>query len=122
MAEAIISSTHTFQVLFVNGDGIPVDVGNPRITVFRYATGVKETLVNNQPMVASTPAETGRYVYSYVVPSTFHDGDTIYGEMSGDDLANPGDVLRHDEEVSIIAATRAGGGYSGLTAQFVKGG
>lgn len=122
MAEAILGSTYTFQVLFVDGDGIPVVVGDPRISIFRYATGAKETLVNNQPLVASVPAEVGRYVYAYVIPTSFHDGDTIYGEMTGNDLAVPGDVFRHDEEVSIIAPTRAGGGYQGLVAQFVQGG
>jgi len=118
MAEAIIGNTWTFQVLFMDSLNIPVAVLNPWITVFQYATGAKEVLVS-QPMVPSIPAEVGRYVYAYVVPTSFHEGDTIYGEMTGEEPGT-GLVSRVEELLTLVYVDH--GGYPGLIARFVKGG
>ena len=94
MAEAVLGSAFTFQVLFVDALGVPMVVNNPIINVFSFSqSGVKQPLVSAQAMDPATPAEVGRYTYAYTVPTTMDDGDAVYGEMQGTDPGT-GDTLR----------------------------
>ena len=122
-AEAIIGQTHVFQVLFVDATNTPIAVLSPEIEVFYYDNlGIKQVVVATTAMTDDV-TETGRYVYPYTIPTSFADGDTLYGLMSG---INPStsDSTLVEETVNLVAATRATGGAvtGGLRAQFVKGG
>lgn len=120
-SQALIGSAYTFQSLFVDAVGVPMAVGSPVITVFSYsASGVKQPLVSAQAMSAVTPAETGRYTYTYTIPTTFTDGDMLYGEMSADDLGNPGTTVRETQQVVIISSNRGTGGSSGMASRFIE--
>jgi hypothetical protein len=119
--EAIIGSSFTFQVEFVNDLNIPVDVTNPRITIFNFSgAGAKQTLVNNVSMVPVTPPEVGRYTYTWVFPVYLTDGDTIYADMSGADSVT-GALYLIEEDVTAISSMRANPGYEGLIPRFIKG-
>lgn len=121
-AEAVIGTTHTFQVLFVDADNIPLAVLTPLIEVFRYnSLGVKQVIVASTAMTPD-PTEVGRYLYPLVISATlFADGDTLYGNMTG---VSPltGDLARAEQTVNVVSPDRAapGGGGCGLRANFVK--
>lgn len=121
MAEqAVIGNTYVFQVLLLDVDGNPVaPVVGPTLNVFSFSTlGVKNPLVEAAAMVPSVPAEVGRYVYPYLIPTTFTDGDMIYGEVVAED--GTGFVIRYGWELDLIAATRSGAyNNAGLTARFI---
>jgi len=121
MAEqAVIGNPFVFQVLFLdaNSDPMTPTVG-PFISLFSYSTsGVKNPLVTDEAMSPSTPAEVGRYVYPYTVPTAFTDGDMLYGEVYAED--GVGTVFRVSREVALIAATRSGAyNNAGLSTRFV---
>lgn len=126
--QAVIGSPFTFEVLFVDDTNIPITVNNPTIGIFCFTPlGGKQTLVIS-PMVPVIPAEIGRYTYTYVVPTTFKDGDSIYGEMSGVDPTT-GLSLITEQQVVAISPNRGSGGSigggaccCGLVSRFVKGG
>ena len=117
--EAVIGSAFTFSVLFVDALNNPIAVDDPLISVFSYtAGGVKQTLVNNQPMIESVPAETGRYTYTYTIPSSFSDGDSIIGIMQGTDPASEITARVEQGVVAISPARGQASGSSGMTARF----
>ena len=117
--EAVIGTAFTFSVLFVDALNNPIAVDDPLITVFSYSqAGVKQILVNNQPMIASVPAETGRYTYTYTVPSSFSDGDSFVGIMQGTDPASEITARVEQGVVAISSARGQAGGGSGMTARF----
>lgn len=125
MAEAVVNAAHTFQVLFVDDANLPMGVNSPTISVFSFSqSGVKQVIVNAQPMVPVQPVEIGRYTYVLVIPGTYTDGDTLYAEMRGLDPGNGNAVILVEESLTVIAATRAGGVQAGvgMRASFVKGG
>lgn len=126
--QAVIGNPFTFEVLFVDDTNTPINVNNPTISIFTFTPGGgKQTLVLS-PMVAVIPPETGRYTYTYIIPSTFTDGASIYGEMGGVD---PTTSLRLITEQQLVAISSnrgqsgsIGGGACccGLVSNFVKGG
>ena len=124
-AEAVIGTTFVFQVLFVDELNNPIAVNNPEVDIYWFSpAGVRLDLVVAGVMTPVVPAETGRYVFPFAIMTTFADGDTIYGKMSG---VNPGTGLStHIEEtVNLVSASRASGGSSsscGMRASFVRGG
>ena len=123
MAEAVIGTTFVFQVLFVDDTGAPITVLSPSIDVFFYDDdGVKQMIVTGAAMTVD-PSETGRYVFPQVIASTFADGDTIYGTMSGTHPVT-GDDAVEEQTVDLVSVDRdaGGGGSSGMRARFVKGG
>ena len=118
MAEAVLGSAFTFQVLFVDSAGVPMAVNTPTIDVFNYSqTGVKQPLVTAQAMDPATPVEIGRYTYAYTIPTTMDDGDAIYGEMWGIDPGS-GDTMRADQAVTIISSNRGLGSQPGMSTEF----
>lgn len=123
--QAVIGQPFTFEVLFVDDTNTPINVNNPVISIFTFTPlGDKQTLVSS-PLVPVIPAETGRYTYTYVIPSTFNDGDAIYGEMGGVDPTTSLSLITEQQLVAISPNRGEGGGGTcccGLTAQFVKGG
>lgn len=117
MAQGIIGTTFTFQVLFVDGQNVPIAVDSPTIQVFKFSSGgVKQVLVDSVAMTA-VPDDTGRYTYPFLISTLLPDGDILYAEMSGVD---PGTEVRllAEQEVTVIAT----GGSGGMTSRFVKGG
>lgn len=120
MAEqAVIGNTYVFQALFVDGAGVPfAPAVGPTLDVFSFSTaGAKNPLVTAAAMSAVVPAEVGRYVYPYAVPTTFTDGDMLYAEVHAEDGA--GTVYRVTREVMLIAPTRSGVyNNAGLNARF----
>ena len=122
MAEAVLGSAYTFQALFVDAGNVPIAVNVPLINVFMFSgTGVKQMLVTAQALAPALPAETGRYIYVYTIPTSLTDGDNIYAEMTGTDPGS-GDFLRHMDEVVVISSNRGLGAAGGMHAEFVDGG
>jgi hypothetical protein len=122
MPQAILGSTFTFQVLFVDDDGQPLPgITDASIEVFRLtSTGTKVVLVS-APMAPPTPPETGRFVYSYILDGSILDiGETLYAEYTGTDPVTPTTVRRKEEPLGIIADPASQGG--GVRTNFVKGG
>lgn len=121
-AEAVIGTVFTFQVIFVDATNVPVVVLNPQIEVFGYdQTGTKVVYIALTPLVVD-PTEVGRYLYPFTISTTFVDGDTIYGSMTGTDPTT-GDLARVEQVVNSISPNRAtggGGGCEGLRVQFIK--
>ena len=118
--QAVIGRPFTFQVLFVDDLNNPVAVTSPAIDVFSFSdTGIKQLLVTAQAMLPVTPAETGRYTYTYTIPATMDDGDAIYAEMTGVDPLM-GVSFLVEEEVVVISTNRAiGRCCCGLTWGFI---
>jgi hypothetical protein len=125
-AEAVIGTTFVFQVLFVDELQNPIAVNSPEVDIYYFtALGDRVDLVAGGVMTPVVPAELGRYVFPFAIATTFNDGDTLYGKMSG---INPSTLLStHIEQtVNLVAASRASGGSGssgcGMRASFVKGG
>jgi len=126
--QAIIGRPFTFEVLFVDDTNTPITVNNPVINIFTFTPlGGKQTLVSS-PMVPVIPAEVGRYTYTYVIPATFKDGDSIYGEMGGVDPTTSLNLIT-EQQLVVISANRGTGGSigggsccCGLVSRFIKGG
>ena len=120
MPEAVLGHTFTFQTMFVDPANVPIAVNSPAITVYSFSgTGVRQVLASGA-MSPAIPAEVGRYVYAYTIPTTFNDGDTVYGDMTGIDPVTLL-TLRAEEAVSVISAYRGAHGYPGLVGTTVKG-
>ena len=116
--EAVIGSVFTFQVLFVDVDNLPLAVNSPTINVFMFSqTGVRQSLVAAQAMAPVIPAETGRYIYAYTVPTTLTDGDLLHAEVVATDPVS-GDRLRAFQDVTVISSNRGLGASIGMTARF----
>jgi len=117
MPQAVIGSSFTFQVLFIDPANNPVAVTTPIIDVFSFSlAGAKNPLVVAQPLVPVVPAEVGRYVYTYAVPTSFSDGDVVYAEYRATWM---GAQMLAAEAVTLISNTRARAGYQGLVARVV---
>lgn len=121
--EAVIGKTFTFQTLFVDAQNDPIAVESPTVSVFSYSqSGVKQFLAAGVPLVPATPAETGRYTYTVTIPTTLDDGMALYAEMRATDVGT-GDRLLTEQQITLVAPTRAGGnGGGGLRSRFMKGG
>lgn len=118
MAEAVIGSAFTFQVLFVDANNQPIAVNNPIIDIFMFSQlGVLQDLAAGQVMIPVTPIEVGRYVYVYTIPITLTDGDLIHAEVVATEPLT-GNVLRAYQEITVISADRGLGGSVGMTARF----
>jgi len=119
MATAIIGRVHTFQVLFVDAANVAFTPGTPTITIFSYSMtdGTKTTHAGALPLIAATPAETGRYIYNFTLPATLEGGQTLYAEFTGTDPGNGNAVFLAGQQVDcqVVAA-------SGLVVRFVSGG
>ena len=115
-ATAIIGTDFTFQALFRDTDGTPLAVTTPLITVFYFDNaGARQDEVVATAMVAPTPAEVGRYVHAYTIPSTFEHGETLQVEMTGIHPGS-GDTLYLNESLQLQSAAYL---QSGLIASFI---
>ena len=116
-ATAIIGTNFTFQALFRDTDGTPLAVNTPTLSVFYFDdTDTKQVEVAAQPMDNPVVPETGRYVYAYLIPTTFLNGDTLYAEMTGIHPGS-GDTLVVAETLNLQAATSL---QSGLIHSFYE--
>lgn len=116
MAEALLGSTYTYQVLYVDNTGVPIaGILDAAIEIFVVdATGTKIVLASAS-MVDPVPPETGRFVYPYLInPSTHSVGDTIHAEYTATDPGS-GDTLRKNEDVVIVPEFQ-----DGLRARFIE--
>lgn len=77
---AEIGGSFVFQVLFLDASGDPVDPVDPTISIFRYESTGEKVAIFDGPLQASSPAETGRWVYVWAVPDTLLDGMVVYAE------------------------------------------
>lgn len=119
--KAIIGQPVTIQKLFLDADNNPFAVTSPTIQIYYWdAEGVKRTLLMLTAFPASTPAETGRYAYTYTVPTTLTEDVELFALVQA---TNPDTLLPIVDEIAIslfdpsVTAT-----CGGITAQFVKGG
>lgn len=118
MALVVAGNNHTFYVLFVDEANQPIAVDNPTITVFTFTSaGVKQVLVDQAAMVPSTPAEVGRYTYTYAVPEATEAGTNIYAEMWASSL---GVRILAEDRVAVISLSSSRSSGTGMTARFVK--
>jgi hypothetical protein len=120
--ESVIGSTFVFKVLFVDQTNTPVAVLDPTISVFYVNTiGLKISYVIEAPMSPVAPAETGRFYYPFLIPTSFIDGDILYGEMKASDPLGSGLLARVEEAITLISANRGSAGRSGgLIASFIR--
>jgi hypothetical protein len=99
--KGIIGSRITFQKLFSNAQSAPIAVTTPTITIYYWdATGVKRTLLMITPLPVSTPSETGRYAYTYTIPTTLTEDVTLYAWMQGTDPGT-GDLIAEEQVVDL---------------------
>ncbi len=122
MPQAILGSIHTFQVLFIDGNGQRLPgVTDASIDIFRMNTLGTKILLVSSAMVAVVPAEDGRFVHPFLLDSSLVSvGDTVYAEYTGTDPITPTVVLRTEEPIDIISDPSETGGR--VIAHFVKGG
>lgn len=121
MAEAVINKAYTFQALYLDDASQPMVVGDPRITIFSFSqSGVKQVVIDNQPMLDAVPAEVGRYTYTLVIPGAYTDGDTLHAEMEGLDVGQGNARVVVAESVSVISIERGQGSSGGLRPAFVR--
>jgi len=112
---ALIGRPYTFQILFVNGNSVPVVPSNPEITIFYYDKDSLKTTLVTAPLISSTPPEVGRYIYPWSIPTNFVDGDVVYAEMVGID---PGTNIKIMVEQTLNLAIPPIA--SGMHVRFVK--
>lgn len=119
MAKGIIGEPFTFTVLFLDGTNTPTNVVNPTIEAFYFTdSGQRVHVVPAGTVLPSSfPAETGRYAYTLVIPSTLEPSQQLYGIMRGLEPITS-DPMVIEQEVDLFPAEEAGG----LRASFVKDG
>lgn len=85
MYHAHIGKTFVFSIVFVDGFNNKVAVENPTITIYHYGVdGSKSILIDEDEMNPAAPVEVGRYVYPFLVPNIFDDGDMLYADITAD--------------------------------------
>lgn len=119
MSKGIIGQPFTFTVLFLDGSNQPTNVTNATIEVFYFTdTGQRVHLVAaGTAFPASFPAETGRYAYTFAIPSTMEVHQEIYGIMRGVDPATSDEYVV-EQQIDLFPAEIPGG----MRASFVKDG
>ncbi len=116
--QAIIGQPCVVQTLFVDGNNVPVNVDNPRCTVFYLSTGGdKIVVVDSQPMLA-VGVDVGRYRYTFSVPGSLNTGDSLYAEMEATDEALAGRYFVEQQLTAVAQDTNTGT----MRTQFVRGG
>ena len=103
---AFIDRNYRFNLFFTNKDNAPLTVTTPEIEIYHYdSLGVRTVLTPaNEPLSLLTPPETGRYIYDFMVPATFVEGDLLYAEVIGLDPTPDGlGLIRFDYLLSLRA-------------------
>lgn len=112
-ATAIIGQPFTFHALFLDGNGDPVAVTGATIKLFRFNTSGGEVVITTTAMTAVS-GDTGRYTYTYDVPTSMAAGDMLYALMYGVDPGTS-DTIRVQDSASLVASST-----TGLVARFVQ--
>jgi hypothetical protein len=103
-AGVVAGRTYTFNVLFLDGFGVPSSPVDATIEIFYFRNDLKN-LIFQGPLVA-TP-EPGRFIKSVLLPEDLMTGEIVYGIMRGSDpvTARPMTV---EDEISIISPIKTG--------------
>lgn len=116
MSAPYIGQNYVFQVRFVDGENIPVEPDTDvRISVYSFssATGARVVHIDNDLMVPAIPAEVGRYVYVFTIPSSLLDGEVLYAETRS---SHDGNAYIIEQSVIVKAISS----LSGLRARFIR--
>lgn len=113
MATAIIGQPFTFHALFQDAAGTPVAVTGATIKLFRFNPSGGEVVLTTSSMSAVT-GDTGRYTYTYDVPTSMAVGDMLYALMYGVDPGTSA-TIRVQDEATLVSSVVAG-----LVARFVQ--
>jgi len=119
VSKGVIGQPFTFTVLFLDGSNNPTNVTSPTIEVFYFNdSGQRIHIVAAGTVLPSSfPAETGRYSYTFTIPSTLEVHYEIYGVMRGIEPATS-DNLVIEQQIDLFPEAEPGG----MRASFVKGG
>lgn len=113
MSTAIIGRPHTFHVLFVDEDNIPIAVTGPTAKVFSFNAAGTE-IIHATSSMSPVPGDTGRYELVLIVPTTLTPGQTLYADMRGTNPATS-EILLTEDSADLISAPSGG-----LTARFIR--
>lgn len=83
MAIVTIGRPAYFFVLFVDEDNVPIDVVTASLHLFTFDEGAKLILLNEVPMTPT--GETGKFIYSYLVPDDWNHDSNLYAHMRGEE-------------------------------------
>ena len=119
--KGVIGQPVTIQKLFLDNDNVPFNVTTPTLQIYYWdGDGVKQTLLMTTAFPPSTPAETGRYSYTYDIPTTLTEDVVLYALIQA---INPDTLSPIVEELPIdLFDPNVNTTCSQLIAQFVKGG
>lgn len=121
MATAVIGDIYTFHTKFLDGLNIPFVPADPQIEVFYFdSVGTKTTLVAAGTPMTPVPADSGRFSFIYMIPTSMTPGTTVYGLMSGTDPSTNLRAIVEDGVELVTAATATPVVTGGLTARFFK--
>lgn len=108
MAKGIIGEPFTFTVLFVDSDGDPFDpTTSVTVEAFYFdSLGDKQSLIAAGTAMSSVSGDTGRYAYTFTIPSSLTIADQIYAVMTGVGTPTGEDIVAEE----FVDPFEAGGG------------
>jgi len=112
---AIIGQTYTFNTLFRDAANNPITITGPTAKVFRFNSAGAEVVVASGSMTAVV-GDSGRYGYTFTVPTSLAAGDTLFAVMAGTDPGTS-DLLVANDTVDIIYNPLEAGG---LNSRFIR--
>lgn len=105
MAKGIIGQPFTFNVMFLDDDGLPFTPLAPTIEVFYFNLygGMQNLIASGTPLVPVTGVP-GRYAYTVDIPSSLSPAIQLYGIMSGTSPTT-GVVMTTEQSVDLFTAS-----------------
>jgi hypothetical protein len=98
MAKGIIGSPFSFTVLFVDGDGNPIEPTDTTIEVFYFdSVGAKQVITAAGTAMAAVVGNPGRFQYTVTIPEALPIASEVYGVMRGTDPLTGTEVLAEQE-------------------------
>lgn len=122
MAKGLIGQPYTFTALFLDAGGDPTDVDDPTIEVFYFTdAGERVHLVAmGTALPKSSPAETGRYAFTYTVSDALTPNQQVFAVMRGTDPGTAAPYTVTQELDLFVEGSSNGSNSPGIIAQFVK--
>ena len=118
--KGVIGEAVTIQKLYLNASNTPVNVVSPTIQIYYWnALGNKQVLLITTAFPASSPAETGRYAYTYTIPNGLTPEYVLYALLQATDPDTEDALV---DEIQIDLTDPGVAPCPGLIAQFVRGG